>query len=57
MSELLNKYQIEQKFHNWIEGFSENSRFENSIDWNNSFCVQTLNNKKKKIDDKQVIFK
>ena len=55
--QLLSKYQIEQRFHDWIEGFAENTRFFNSIDWDNSFCVQTRNNKKKNIDDKQITFK
>ena len=36
----VNKYEVEKSFHEWLEGFKNNTRFDISINWENSFCVQ-----------------
>ena len=53
---LINKYQVEKDFHEWLMGFPDNTKFNISIQWKNSICVQT-GNKIKKINKNQVKFK
>ena len=55
--ELLSKSQVEKKFHDWIESFSSNTRFDISIMWESSICVQMPYTKEKNIHEDQMIFK
>ena len=55
--ELLSKSQVEKVFHDWLEGFSNNTRFDISIKWENSLCVQMPYTKEKNLHKHQMLFK
>jgi hypothetical protein len=51
--ELLNKYQVEKDFHEWLIGFPDNTKFDISIKWESSLCVQMPYTKEKNLHKTQ----
>ena len=44
---LMTKQQIRENLDEWLEGFTDTTRFLNPIKWENSFCVQHKKENKK----------
>lgn len=56
MACLMTKYEIEKNFHEWLNGFSDKTRFEQVVDWEFSYCVQSGKRDKSEVDEKQAVF-
>lgn len=46
-NELLTKQQIRENMDDWLDGFTNTTRFLNSINWECSFCAQYKKENKK----------
>ena len=53
---LKTKQQIRETLDEWLEGFTNTTRFLNSIKWESSFCAQ-YKKEDKKLSKNQMLFK
>jgi len=53
---LMTKQQLRENLDNWLDGFTNTTRFLNPIDRDNSFCAK-YKNENKKLSKNQMMFK